>query len=120
MEKKVKCKREDLDFGRECSLFCGREFTFDEENVYLIVMPDYFGETEKKYYYMICPDCGNYNVIDERLIPEQIKDKIARRMLDNPSLYQENLEMANRLYLTFTNNLSNRALIRKRIQEISK
>jgi len=116
----IKCKKEDLNFGRECSLFCGKFFIINEDNIYSIVMPDYFGEIERRYYYTICPNCGNYNLIDEKLIPEQMKKNIEQRMMDNHTLHQGNLKIADQIYFGFVSNSSNRPLIRARVIDMQR
>ena len=115
---KIRCKNENFDFGRDCSFFCGN--VFSPEELYSIVMPDYFGETQKRFYYTICPYCGNYILVEDNLIPEYVKEEINQKMTDNFCLQEENLKKKRKIYFDFVSEPRNELLIRKRITEIQK
>ena len=71
---KVKCKKDNyFEFRRNVGYACGCEFDVDSSDIYSINFPDYEGN-EKKQYYVICPNCGYINMIDEKMLSDEIKE----------------------------------------------
>ena len=115
----IQCKDYNLDFGDSHSIICGKTFQIDANNIYMIELLNCFGEETKRYYYTICPTCGNLCIIDENLLLEEEKEKITKRMQVNSSLHLENLTEAWKKYHTFVEDPNNKPLIKARIQKPS-
>ena len=70
----IKCKKdEEFAFTRNVNYSCGCEFEVGENDIYSISFPDYEG-VEKKQYYVVCPNCGYINLIDNKMFSLEEKN----------------------------------------------
>lgn len=73
----VKCEPSDLFFSDN---YCNRDFYLREDELL------YYNDN----YYMMCPNCYNLVIINKKLIPDKIKEKIKKEAL-NDGYYLRNI-----------------------------
>ena len=95
----VKCKKDNMfEFGRSVGYSCGREFTVTENDVCAISFPNYEGE-EKKQYYVMCPNCGYINMLNESLLSEEVRKSADCKSENIPFQYRRNNLKSELVYL---------------------
>ena len=95
----VKCKKDNMfEFGRNVGYSCGREFIVKENDISSISFPDYEGE-EKKQYYVMCPNCGYINILNENILSEEAREEANQRNENIPFQYRMNNLKSELVYL---------------------
>ena len=107
----IKCKKDnEFSFGRNVEYSCGCDFLVNKEDIYSICFPDYDGE-EKRQYYVMCPNCGYINMINEAVISEETRKIADDKNESIPFLYRMNNLKSELLYLE---SIEPKRLVRRR------
>ena len=95
----VKCKKDDeFSFSRNVKFSCESDFIINADDVFCAVSTDYFGDDLREYY-AICPICGHINILNEKRIPEGVKEKSYQRSMEEAFLYRKNNLKSELIYL---------------------
>lgn len=98
-EIEIKCnKDDDFNLQRNVEYSCGCRFTISEDDIYCVDSLNYFDE-EVKEYYTICPICGHINKLNERIIPNDVKNRVDFKNKVEPFLYKKNNLRSELIYL---------------------
>ena len=95
----INCK-EDKKFepGRKVIDSCHREIELQKENIFFVETV-VFDDFVVGQYYTICPNCGYIILLEENILPEEIK--LSARLLkeEDPLLYRKNNLKSELIYL---------------------
>ena len=95
----IRCKK-DENFGhtRNVGFSCNLDFKVNEDDIFSILSPGYFGEDEREYY-VICPTCGYINSLNQDILSDEVKDRINARSDSEPFLYRKSNLRSELIYL---------------------
>ena len=85
-------------YWRNVSHACGKNISLDNDNVFAIKCTNDIDE-EIKQYYTICPNCGYIVLIDEKKIPDKIKEYAEYKLSTDGYSYKKNNLRSELIYL---------------------
>ena len=95
----IKCiKDENIDISNNSTRTCGGLFELTEDNIFTMETVDHFSDTVR-YYYSICPNCGNLVLVKEELLEDSVKNVAIQKAKEDPLLFRKNSLISQLIYL---------------------
>lgn len=95
----ISCKEDKIfEQNRKVVHSCYSEIELQKENVFYVETL-FFDEFKIGQYYTICPNCGYIILLDEKILPEEVKESSRRLTEEDPLLYRKNNVKSELIYL---------------------
>lgn len=88
----------NIDISNNRTRTCGGLFELNEDNIFTMETVDHFSDTVR-YYYSICPNCGNLVLVKEEILPYKMKDIAIQKSKEDPLLFRKNSLISQLIYL---------------------